>query len=50
MAGFTFTLVAYGFVDGLRDDMKKSAYDKAVLEGRQPCESLGSVGWGMCSG
>jgi hypothetical protein len=37
-AGFTFTLVAYGAVDGLRDDMKKSAYDQKVLAGQKPCE------------
>lgn len=35
-AGFTFTLLAYGAVDGLRDDVKKSAYNQKVLAGQPP--------------
>mmetsp|Transcript_20102 Transcript_20102/g.55962 ORF Transcript_20102/g.55962 Transcript_20102/m.55962 type:complete len:90 (-) Transcript_20102:373-642(-) len=35
-AGFGFTLFVYGAVDGLRDDIKKSAYDQKVLSGQPP--------------
>jgi hypothetical protein len=47
-AGATFTLTMYGTLDKLMQGGKKASYDKALEEGRPPCEAGMRVGRKLC--